>query len=1133
MNLMFAQNLNQVTVKISQTGNTIVSDSLPFFPNSIDISCTPSGTKLEISDFLVDGKEIKIFPGKSLEHDTAYIVRYRQFDLAVFRPLRLVDTSEISNQKENPFLAYQFSEDKKTGTGFGNLNYRGSISRSILAGNNQDLSLNSTLNLQFSGKIDDETEIAAVVTDNNIPIQPDGATRQIQEFDKIYIQVKRRNSSLLAGDYEINAPEGYFMKYFKKLRGATISNTTKSGNKTLNSKASFAISRGKFSRMVINGIEGNQGPYKLNGSGGESFIIILSGTEKVFVDGMVMQRGLQDDYTIDYNRGDITFTPRRMITKDSRIIVEFEYVVQNYVRSIATISETVKINKSTVSVNLYTEQDHKNSSQTPLTTLEKTALSQAGDNTSLAIVASIDTSNADPVKYRLTDTLGFTSVLVYSPNNPNAKYTASFAFVGNGNGDYILDTEKGVNGRVYKWVAPNTNGTKNGNYSPVRKLIAPTLQQMATVSIATPIFKKILVNGELAYTRLDKNRFSDNDNSDDNGFGTKFSLTRQDSIGKKGNMLGVKSYAETEFVNKNFSPLNPYRNAEFNRDYNYKPLNVDEWWINAGIQLTKSNTFSLKYTYNSFSQSNLFKANKHDFSNRYVKKTWTSILESSYLLTSGNQEKSWFLRPKYELSKTLLSTQDLTLKIFADGESNERRSLQADTLLVTSFRYINMGAGVSYKPVSKLNSSFNFSRRIDDLPVKNEFKMLSVADQFGLENNFKIKKNQTVQLIAQYRILNVTSVKTNLKNAESYLGRFQHNIRTKDGSMSNLLSYEIGSGQEQKIDYYYQEVSPGLGQYEYNDYNGDGVKQLDEFEIATSVDKAKFVRLIVLSNDFVKTDNLSITENLSLGFPSAWSNAGVFKKALQKLNWVSSVQFNRKLKESKISQVWNPFSAFDEVSQLALLGYFYSSVLQVNRGKPGYELQFGTNGTSNKQLLTSGLEGRTTKEFFQFTRINLSPKWQFENRMSVSSIVSTADLFKSRNFILQVQKTEPAIILNSSLHTRIALKGKWEAGKTNETVNGVSSDAKQISAEVRHNTSNRSSLNGKFTFTDIKFEGNQSSPAGFALLQGLNNGKNLQLNVDIDYRLTQKLFLNVGYEVRKLGDSKLIHVFRTQLKADF
>ena len=1066
------------------------------------------------------------------DNDSMLEVSYRVLDHAGFQPLKLLDTSQIFDQKFNPFLAFQFAEDNKAeNIGFGNLNYRGSISRSILAGNNQDLSLNSNLNLQFSGKIDPETEIAAVITDNNIPIQPDGATRQIQEFDKIYIQVRRKNISLLAGDYEIGSQQGYFMKYYKKLRGATLTNQIGLPNKnTLNSKTSFAISRGKFSRMVINGIEGNQGPYKLIGAEGESFIIILSGTEKVFLDGLVMQRGLQDDFTIDYNRGDFSFTSKRMITKDSRIIVEFEYVVQNYVRSILTLSESLKIGKSAINVQVYSEQDGKNVSGTlSLTPAEKLALSQAGDNTSLAIVQSLDTSSANPIKYQLIDSLGYKDILVYRSNDPAAKYTASFAFVGNGNGDYILDADEGVNGRIFKWVKPE-NGISKGNYSPQKKLIAPTLQQMATVSILTPLGTNMNLMSEIALTRFDKNRFSSLDSKDDPGYAGKLALTRIDTLGKK---WLISTGIETEYLSDYFKPINPYRNAEFNRDYNYKPLSTREIWVNSGIALSKGYEIKIRYFYNIFKQGNLFNAGKHDFSALILKNGWNSNLIASVLHTNAQTENSVFIRPKYELSKFLNKKKDLTAKVFVESESNERRNALTDSLNASSFRFLITGASISYQPETNLNSVFTASHRIDDSPSGTAFVRQTEADQLSLENNFRLKKNQTLQVIAQYRNLRVKLPNNVLKSGDNYLGRLQHSYNSPNGIINNSLSYEIGSGQEQKIDYFYQEVNAGLGQYEYNDYNNDGIKQLDEFEIATNIDKAKYIRLIVLSNEFVQTDNLALNENLLLGFPDKWEAGGKLKRYLKKLSISSSFQLNRKLKNASLGMIVNPFARYDELSQLAQLNYFYNTILQVNRGKPGYEIQFGINGTSNRQLLTSGLEGRSNSEYFQFTRINLTPAWQIENRFAVVKNRSEADLFASRNFTIDLFRSEPALIVNAGLNTRFSLKGKWEKGGTGNGLNDVFADSRQISTEGRHNTNNRSSVNAKFTFTEVKFTGNQNSPAAFNLLQGLNNGKNYQFNVELDYRLTKKLYLVAGYEGRKLGSARIVHVFRTQLKAEF
>ncbi|MFN6084831.1 MAG: hypothetical protein ACK476_07870, partial [Fluviicola sp.] len=165
-------------------------------------------------------------------------------------------------------------------------------------------------------------------------------------------------------------------------------------------------------------------------------------------------RGQENDYVIDYNTSEVTFTARRFITKDSRIVVEFQYSDQSYARSLFQFSTSSKTEKLDWWVNVYSEQDAKNQTlQQSLNNDQKLLLSTIGDSLELARSISIDSVGfaENLIQYRLIDSLGYDSVLVFSVDPNLAVFRAQFSFVGANKGDYKFKEYTAL-GRTYYWV---------------------------------------------------------------------------------------------------------------------------------------------------------------------------------------------------------------------------------------------------------------------------------------------------------------------------------------------------------------------------------------------------------------------------------------------------------------------------------------------------------------------------------------------------------------------------------------------------------------------------------------------------------------------------------------------------------
>ncbi len=92
-----------------------------------------------------------------------------------------------------------------------------------------------------------------------------------------------------------------------------------------------------------------------------------------------------------------------------------------------------------------------------------------------------------------------------------------------------------------------------------------------------------------------------------------------------------------------------------------------------------------------------------------------------------------------------------------------------------------------------------------------------------------------------------------MDNEYAFIGNLTYQGTFLKGAIVANTYYQTSTGREQRKEYQYLKVAKGQGQYIWTDFNNNNVEDLDEFSIAPFSDQGEYVRLWVLTNDYVKT----------------------------------------------------------------------------------------------------------------------------------------------------------------------------------------------------------------------------------------------------------------------------------------
>ncbi len=1139
--------LSNLHVKEISTAKKIVKiDSLSIVPNTVTVfGVSTASYKIdEVNGLLTwvnkPAKDTVRIAYRTFPYQLNAVVQHHNFDSIRFNFIRDKPfTFDYNNQKDNPLLD------------FGNINYNGSFGRGISFGNNQDAVLTSSLNLQLSGFIGDSLEISAAITDNNIPIQPDGNTQNLQDFDKVYIQVKKKGWQANFGDIDLRQTKSYFLSFYKRLEGASFITTDKIGEMSNTLLVSGSVAKGKFNTNILTPIDGNQGPYRLQDANNDLYFTVLAGSEKVTLDGVLLQRGEDQDYIINYNTAELTFTPKHMITKDSRIQVNFEYSDQNYLNSNLYLSDEITINKRlTVSLGAFSNQDAKNSPINQLlSTDQKQFLANIGDSINHAYYSSavLDTFAAGKVLYkRLIDTtvngITYDSVYRYSTSTTDTLYNLAFTFIGPGQGDYTQSTNNAANGTVYSWVPRGPNNTKQGDSEPVILLVTPKKQQMITVGAEYKINTKTTLKSEFAYSNYDVNLFSALGKGSDGGLAAKLQLTNQD---KKLRLFSKAFVLQTqlgyEYEQNTFKPLEVLRTAEFYRNWSLATTveAADEHLSTAAFQLNDSSKNNkLNYSVTNYNRSDNFNGFLQVMEHTSIIHDWKISDKFSLTTTNSSFQKDVYFRPSVDVSKQFKQLKNILIGASFINENNRLQDKQPDTLNALSFAYTQWQAYIKSDTRKLNNFGLTFFTRNDWLPLQAQLSPSSKSTNLNIfANLLKSDKNQLKFNITYRQLHIINPLLTSQTEDHSLLGRTEYVFKNWKGLLTGNVLYEVGSGQQQKLAFSYIQVPAGQGQYTWIDYNGDGVQQLNEFQIALFTDQANYIRVNTPTNQYVTANYIQFNYSLDIN-PRAVINsfkATGFKKFLTRISTSSALQVNKK--DVSTGQFeFNPFAQNLVDTNIISLSSFLSNTFYFNRTNTKWGFDITHSLSNNKALLTYGVQSNKIQTITFKTRWNLNRN--FTGNLSAHSGLNEqiTPAFSNQNYSVTEKGAEPSLsyIYKSNFRLTVAYtyndkKNTASVGFNEHAVNNA------LSLDLKYNVLSNSTISSSFSSNTINFSsasgGSANSAVGYIMLGGLAPGQNYLWDIQYTKRLGGNIEMSLQYEGRKPGTDNVINTGRASLRA--
>jgi hypothetical protein len=363
----------------------------------------------------------------------------------------------------------------------------------------------------------------------------------------------------------------------------------------------------------------------------------------------------------------------------------------------------------------------------------------------------------------------------------------------------------------------------------------------------------------------------------------------------------------------------------------------------------------------------------------------------------------------------------------------------------------------------------------------------------------------------------------------SFNSRVLYNDRFFNQLIQLTTAYETNSGAIAQQEFTYLEVEPGRGIYSWSDYNNNGIQDLEEFQVAAFIDQARYIRVFLPNQVYLKTHQNKFSQSVSINMIQ-WQNETGFKRFLSYFYNQIAFLGERKIKRIGDDFDFNPFSSND--TNLLGLNSSFRNSLFFNRGKQSHSITYSILAGRIKNLLSVGSQ-ENSNQSHQLQYTHLYKKYWLIN-LSSKTIKSemSSENYSARNYMLNGYQLAPKISYLFSKNASWDLFYEYQ-NKINKIGSLETLAQSRFGTSFNYSSEKKLTMNGEFSMYENSFVGNNITPVAYEMLEGLQPGTNITWRLLIQKNLTAYLDINLNYQGRKSESSNTIHTGNVQLRAYF